>query len=70
MSVADRHRVLARFLTEADYEARLRATPDAVAEDEGVSPEYARRVARIEERRVRAFRSGRRRKAERRDEKA
>ena len=69
MSLADRQRVLARFLVEPDYEARVREAPGEVATEERVSEDYVRRVAAIEPRRVAAFRGGRHRKAERREEK-
>ena len=68
--VASSQAFLARFLAEPDFEARVRASPVAMAREHGIEPEEAERIARIAPARVEAFRRSRRHKQEVREGKA
>lgn len=56
--------LLARFLTDPAFEARLRASPADVANEQGVDPRLAERIARLAPERVEAFRRSRQHKNE------
>jgi hypothetical protein len=66
VSLAERQALLARFLDDPEFEAALRADPQAFAELHGVEVDYLRWLARLEPRRVAAFRRGQHTKAARR----
>lgn len=51
--------LMARFLDDPELEARIRAEPEALAGEHGVSVEVARKLAAIEPVRVAAFRASR-----------
>ncbi|MBL8681503.1 MAG: hypothetical protein JNK05_20220 [Myxococcales bacterium] len=51
-----RQRVLARFIADPVFEARVRADPSAIAQEESLSLEYVCRLAATSARRVEAFR--------------
>lgn len=59
MSLAARQAVLARFLTDASFEERVRSEPERVCSEVGVELEYVGWLAAIAPARVAAFRASR-----------
>jgi hypothetical protein len=57
MSLKSEQKTMAKFLSDASFEADVRADPARIAEIHGVSVAFAERLAAIEPRRVRAFRA-------------
>jgi hypothetical protein len=56
--------LLARFLADPVFEARLRASPLDVAREQGVDVQQTERIAQLAPERVEAFRRSRRHKQE------
>lgn len=57
MNLKAEQKLMARFLADAAVERDVRASPERAAELHDVSIEFAKRLAAIEPRRVRAFRA-------------
>lgn len=62
--VARAQALLARFLADPELEARVRASPEAVALEHGLDLAYVERIARLSPERVAAFRRSRQHKRE------
>lgn len=66
MKVAKRNEVLARFLSDPEFEHRVRSRPEAIATEFSVTPAFIESLLCIEDRRLQAFRGSRQVKERRR----
>ncbi|MCH9687636.1 MAG: hypothetical protein K0V04_39770 [Deltaproteobacteria bacterium] len=66
MTLAARQGALARLLTDPTFEQRVRAEPEQVGRELGLTPQYMAWLARLDPARVAAFRASRQVKHRRR----